>query len=134
MHPDNNSPLIEEKGFAVIEFLVSTIIISVVSLGMLHSTLSSMKISKKSHYDSTAYQLAVERLEDYSVINPQTLDNGDDTSETGISRNNMEFTRTTDVTINTNGSRTVNVVVTSVNGLLDSSVTLSNSFPLWGER
>lgn len=124
----------DEGGVSLIEVMASILISSIIALGILKSAIAANNTSARSIRDNIAMQLAIEKMEEFSRTDPSTLDDGDDLSESGVTRDTYSFARISDVTIEADGTRTVNITVTSDATKTGSSVTIENSFALWGER
>lgn len=124
----------DEAGVSLIEVLASILISSIIALGILKSAITANTTSARSIRDNIAMQLAIEKMEEFSRTDPSTLDDADDLSESGVTRDAYSFERVTDVTVEADGTRTVNIVVTSNATKTGSAVTIENSFALWGER
>lgn len=125
--------LLSNHGFGLLEILVSIVIMGLISLGLAYSMATSFKVSNRTVHHAVAAQLAQETMEDYFSIDPQSLDDTDDFTDT-VTYDGDSYTRTVDITVNTDRSRTVEISIIGVNSLLGGSATVSNSFALWGLR
>ena len=123
---------LDEKGFSVIEVLVALVILSIVGLAAARNSIMSMVVLKRSIRTSVATQLAIEKLEELGSIDPVSLDSTDNSNETNLLVDKMQFTRTATITVNADGSRSVSVVVTISDAQLGGTHTASSRFPLWG--
>lgn len=123
----------KEEGFSLVEILVSLTLFSVLALNLLHSTVLSHRTAIRARRNSAAAQVALERMEQLSAVDPETLIgfNGESMVET---RYNVTFTRTVAVAIEADRTRTVNVSVTNPNPETGGTATLTGSFALWGKR
>jgi len=130
----NEHPLADEKGLFLIDVIVAILLSAIIAMGLTQSALVSYRYSQKAIADSVATQLALEKLEEYGTINPETLSDGDQQIETEIIREGISFRRQLDVSINALRSRVITVQVTSNKAKLSTDITLSNAFALWGER
>lgn len=78
-------PLIDknkEKGFSLIEVLISLGILMLVSTGIFHSLLSNIKLTRNTFYRSQAVQVAQEYLDSLRVENPANLPSSGKTETT----------------------------------------------------
>lgn len=121
----------DEKGFMLIELLVIVALLAIFALTMLQANMTSMRSRGKAQLYSYASQIAAESLEEYAAIDPINLDNTDDYADT-VERLGHQFSRTVDVTVNSDSSRTVVVTVSSSNPLYPTSVSVQGVFAMWG--
>lgn len=107
----------EEKGLGILEVIFSIVIISLVMASMTKNMMIAMKIFKQRDVSEAAFDLAVDRVEHLSVQNAVELSDSNDEVESNLTSatlsSNMKFTRTTNITVNADNSRTVDVTVTS---------------------
>jgi len=121
-----------QQGFSLIEVLVAMVILSVVGLAVANNTIKSYSFMKRSIRNSLATQLALDKLEMVSAVNPTTLDSSDNTVETSVISKNISFTRTTTITVNSDNSRTVTVEVNGNTESLGGRAIYTNRLSLWG--
>ena len=121
-----------EAGTGLIDVLVAMLLLSFLGASLSSSTNLSFSAFKRAKRQSLASQLAIETLESLAATNPANLDDADDLVETGISRESVTFNRTTDVTVNADGSRTVTVTVTGAKSKLGGSASYTSTYPMWG--
>ncbi|MCB0333339.1 MAG: prepilin-type N-terminal cleavage/methylation domain-containing protein [Bdellovibrionales bacterium] len=124
--------LCNEQGFSIAEILCAMTLFAIFALGLAKTTILSMQMRHKSAYDSIASQLAVEKMEEFAGTDPSSLSDGDSWDES-VSRGNMSFNRNSSVSVHSDGSRTVYVDVTAESSVSGSTVSLMNTFYLWGE-
>ena len=110
----------------MVELLVTTFILSFISLGVAKSTVVAYKTSNHTRAESVAMQMAIETMEEYTSINPQTLADDSDTTDPIIVREGLSFSRVVDVTIDANRSRNVQVTVESNSPLIEVRVSIFN--------
>lgn len=125
-----------QAGFGMIEVLVSLTIFSIVALGFTKNLMTTMAQHKYVLVNEAMHDLAIERIEIYSSINPLEMDSAshDETENTASVEylSNMTFTRVTDVTENADGSREIDVTVSPNHARYSSkSVNLSTTFIRW---
>jgi len=97
-------------------------------------TLGSVTISRSAGIilrKTIAVQLASTKLEEISSINPSSLNDTYDSLELGLYVEGNEFSRTVNITVNADGSRTAEVSVSSQSGSIEP-VTLDQTFTSWG--
>ena len=123
-----------ERGITLMEVLFCVLFTSIMAMGLTSSTLTSYRSYNNTLHNSYAMQLALQRLEQLAAVSPDTLSNATDSDEPEVLMDNMSFRRVTDVTINADRSRTVEVTVTSNSAKLNTSVTISDTFTMWGNR
>ena len=121
-----------EKGVSIIETIVALGIFSTVGMSLAYTSILHLNTRAGFVRRTASEQLAMEALEDYAQINPAVLFDDSDVTETGLSRNGMVFSRSIDVSINSNRTRLIAVTVT--NDATGSSLTLSGSYALWDKR
>lgn len=120
----------QERGFSLIEVLVAISVLSILALVVTKSTISSYVFLKRSERASLASQLALDKMESLAAINPVNLAVGT-TTESSLERARVRFDRVTTITANTNGTKTVRVVVESTSGVGGRS-DLTSNFAEWG--
>lgn len=120
----------EEKGFTLIETLVAVALIAITMLALGQSVATADRSMKRGYRNSTALELAVQKLEQLGAVDPSTLSAASGGTET-LTSNGISFTRVTTVTVNADNSRSVTVQVTGTLGK-GGNATLSNTFSEWG--
>jgi len=120
-------------GMTTFEALFTLLFITVVGLGLTRSTVVAIQTANKNVHNSIAQQIAMDTIETYSTISPDTLDDTDDSVSTVVVEG-YSFTVTINITINSSRSRTVNVNVRSNSDVILTNVTVADSFSLWGTR
>ena len=124
----------KEQGFGLLEILVSMSLLAVVGLSLASSMYTAIRTQKKTLYADVAYNLAVNKVELYAAINTADLDDTYDDNETGLTLSTLPditFDRVTDVTVNADNSRTVDITVTCNHPLLPVSIDYSATYPVW---
>ena len=122
-----------ERGFSIIEVLAAIGIISLIGLMIMNSSVMSVKAYGKSRKALIARQIATEVLESFSRFDPQSI-MSDGTVTSTVQEDGISFTQEISVTINS-VHRTRDVVVTvSTDTEPKVSVSLNNSYYLWGQR
>lgn len=120
------------SGFALVEVLVAIALLAITALSVARSTIIAYNTMARNEYRAAAVQLAKEKLEELAAQSPVTLNDAQDQLETNVTFGKMKFSRTTNVTVNNDNSRTISVTVTGLNSQLGGTVTLQDSFALWG--
>lgn len=113
-----------EQGSIIIEVLVGIIILSIMALGLMRSTLMSLRIREHSVRSSYAMQIAADTIETYSAINPSSLTDSNDLTDV-VTRIGVSFNRVVNVTVNADDSRTIDVAITPVTIKLGGQADLS---------
>ena len=113
-----------QKGSIILEVLVGVILLAIMGLGLTRSMLMSLKTREHSVRSSFAMQIAADTLEEYSAINPSSLDDTNDLTDV-VTRLGVNFNRVVDVTVNSDSSRTIDVTVTAVTTKLGGKADLS---------
>lgn len=133
MRKDGSTHISYQSGFSLVEALIAMLVLSVLALGMAHSTILAYKIEKRNLRNSVAQELAVRKMEELAAINPAFLDGNDSASET-VTSDGIPYTRTTSVTVNDDNSRTVTISVAGARAELGGTATIANTFALWGRN
>lgn len=121
-----------QNGFSLLEALVALTILATVGLSLSYSMITAIKTSRRAERNSVASQLAFRKMEELAQVNPNNLSNANDLREPSLKVNGIAYTRVTDVTVNPDGSRTVDVTVSPKNDRYGSPVSYRSSFFLWG--
>lgn len=122
----------KEKGFSLIETLVALTILATVGLSLSYSMITAIRASRRAERNSVASQLAFRKMEELAQVNPNNLSNANDLTESALTVNGIAYTRVTNVTVNADGSRTVDITASPKNDRYGSPVTYRSSFFLWG--
>ena len=131
LQDDINSP---SEGFSLLEIIVSIAIIGTVALASAHSIFSSLRTKKIAQLHEAALGLAISKTEMLTTVSPGNLDDTYDLTEAAVSSaavSNVTFQRVTDVTVNSDGSRTLDVTVTA-NGPVAATINITNILPIIG--
>jgi Tfp pilus assembly protein PilV len=121
-----------EGGLSVVEVLVAIALLAISGLAVAQSTIRSFSYLNQSYRTSLASQIALERLELLAQRDPSTLVESESESATQVVHSGLTFYRSTLISINTDGSRTVSVTVNSPSGT-QGKAALSTTFALWGD-
>jgi len=119
-----------DKGFTSIELLVAISILSIVALAVSINTVKSFVFLKRGIRTSYATELAQDKIEYFAAMDPTNLSSANNQTETNLVFNKVTFTRTSTVTSNSDGSRTVSVTVSGSHGL-GGRATMATTLPLW---
>ncbi len=118
-----------QEGFSILEILVSLSILSIVGMALSQATTAMLKARSIALYKQGATQIAFETVESYASLNPSTISAASTTD--AVTRSGRAYSRTTTVSINPNGSRTVNVQVQPAREGQNGSARLSGTFTSW---
>ena len=115
------------------EALVALFLFSLVGLGLAKSMITSISLQKQAEIGNLARNLAVSKAEELSGVNIDNLNNSYDSTESNltVTGHNIKFTRVTDVTVNSDGSRTIDISVSSTSFVMTKPVTYSTRFAPW---
>lgn len=129
-----HTPRRAECGFSMIECLVAVALLSVTALAVTHSTVQSMVLAKRNMRNSMATQLALSKIEEYAAMDPESYTAANSVTGTSIVFDDVTFTRSIAITVNSDSSRTVQVTVRVADASLGGDVTFKDTFPLWGNK
>ncbi len=122
-----------EKGFSLVETLFAILLLSISSLGIMSSATFATGTINRTIHNATATRIALDALEEYYNVDPESLIDGYSNTETvmdGVSA----YTQTVNIVVNADRSRSVTIVVEGVTEKAGGYVTLSNTFALQGSR
>ena len=122
-----------EQGMGIIELLIAVALIGLIAAGISSNTTMSLRISKYTELNYAASNLALSRIELLSAIEPADVDSDYNKTETGLTTNGVgiKFTRVTTVTVNSDDSRTINVVVSNSDYKIPVRVEYETTFSVW---
>jgi Tfp pilus assembly protein PilV len=121
-----------ERGLSAVEVLVAIALLAISGLAVAQSTIRSFSFLNQSYRSSLASQIALEQLELLAQQNPATLQESGGESAAQVIHSGLTFYRSTTISINSDGSRTVSVSVSSPTGM-HGKASLSTTFALWGD-
>lgn len=123
----------KQRGFGLIEVLVSLFLLGLISLGITQSLTTSLAVAKLTEVHFAASSLASSHMEELAAIDFASLNSGYNETGTIVTTPglNMTFSRDTTITINPDNSRTVTVTVTSNHDGLPTRVNFTSTFALW---
>lgn len=109
----NVQSLKHEKGISLLEVLATISLLAMVALGTTANTIFAFQTNKRTQISNFAHNLAMAKIEEFAGIDVSTLDDSDDSVESNIlvAGLTLSFTRTTNVTVNADNSRSVAVTV-----------------------
>ena len=115
-------------GMTLIELMVALALIGVAFMALANSTQTSLIHFKRSLRETYATEIAIERMEELSAMNPLDIPAG--VTAENISRGKVGFTRTVEVTVNVDRSRAVSISVTGHDPKLGGRCSISSTLPL----
>lgn len=123
----------KQRGFGLIEVLVAFLLFSIISLSATRSAIYSIRFQKNAEVGNIARNLAVTKAEQLAGISLDELDNtyGGTESDLTTEGSEMTFIRVTTVTVNGDGSRSIEITVSSDNPALLNPVSYSTRFAPW---
>ncbi len=122
-----------KRGSSLIEVMVAMAILAIVGLGVAQSAIYGIKYQKSAEIGNVARNLAISKAERLSAIPLNTLDNSYDSIESNLTApgHTIIFRRTTDITVNADGSRSIDITVSTTNPVLLNVATYSTRFAPW---
>lgn len=122
-----------QRGFGLIEVLVAFLLFSIISLSATKSAIYSIRYQKNAEVGNIARNLAVTKAEQLAGISLDELDStyGGTESELTTEGSDILFTRVTTVTVNADGSRSIDITVSSDHSALLNPVSYSTRFAPW---
>ena len=128
-----NPRLKSNKGFSIIEVLCALCLFMVMGLGLTYNSIYALKFQKNAELANLATNLAVTKAEELAGVDASTLSSGNNSTETGltVTGHKITFNRSTTITVNADGSRTVVVLVSSPSPFLLKSVSYSTRLAPW---
>lgn len=131
--PDRKALLkCEQAGFSVLEVLLAIGFLAIVATGVAANTVLSYQLTKRAIRAEIASELARSRFEELVATDPATLNEGNNQNESGIVAGGVSFSRQTIVTVNSDGSRRLQVSVSPTDGSRGRSVQYEETVSLWG--
>ena len=121
-----------EHGAALLDVLIALVLISLISAGLTLNSITASQALLKLQRKIYSQQLAQSKLEEFAMIDPSLLDDSYDDLELGVQAEGIDFVRQVDVTVNADGSRSVEVSVAPASTSPNGGVTLTNRFVEWG--
>ncbi len=122
-----------EKGSSMLELIVGLTFIGIVSLTVIWSSVSGVRFQKQTEVGNTAMNLAVSRAEELAGVFIENLNASYNENNIIVNDHDHEFElkRTTVVTVNPDGSRTVEITISGPPKYLPSPVYYTTTFALW---
>lgn len=122
-----------ESGFALVEVLVSILVMAIISLGVAKNLIGALSTAKFTEVNHAASSLAISKMEELASIDVSLLDTSYNGTESAVvwPGLSISFTRDTTVTVNADDSRRVDVVVTSNSNKVPTSVEFATTFASW---
>jgi Tfp pilus assembly protein PilV len=120
-----------ESGASMVEVLVAMSLLAISGLAVTQSTIRAYATLNQSYRTSVASQIALDKIESLAQQDPSTIQTTSNESHSAVTQTGLQFFRTTTVTVNADGSRTVLVTVTSPSGS-PGTASLTTTLPLWG--
>ena len=126
-------PRLVQVGSSLVEVLVAVSIFALIGLSATRSAMSSIRYQKNVEVSNIARNLAISKAETLSGVRIDLLTtaSGGTESDLSVPGHTIKFTRSTTVSVNSDGSRTISVVITSSSPLLLSPVSYSTRFAPW---
>ena len=122
-----------ERGSALIEVLVAASILGIVGLAIAMNAMVALRFQKTTEVRLLAKNLAVSKAEELSGVFLDDLDDSFDEVEPNLSVGShlIQFSRSTDITVEADGSRSVSISVSSTSPYLTTPVQYTTRFAPW---
>jgi Tfp pilus assembly protein PilV len=132
-HEERESDESCQKGFGVIEVLFGILLIGISSLAVTSEIMMSLKTGLLLESSYAAHSLAIQRAEQISAMNISNITAADSGTETGLTFPGVSstFTRATNITVNTDNSRSLEIIVTRNGNIIPTSVTYHTTYSTW---
>lgn len=122
-----------QAGFLMLELMVALVVLAIVGLAVTTSAYSGLRFQKQAEIGNFARNIAVSRIETLAGVPTASLSSSYNETNTSVTQTgtNVVFRRSTTITTNADGSKTVSVTVSSTSALLSSPITLTSQFASW---
>lgn len=120
-----------EKGLAMLDILGALMFLGIVLGVYVKNSASTYKAVDKNGRYVRSLNIAQQSLESFMQVNPATLSDSDDVNDI-VKEAGISYSRTIDITVNSNLSRTIDVSVSALNSSRAATVNLSHTTSLWG--
>ena len=126
-------PRNDQRGSSMLEVLVATLILAIIGLTVTLSAISGIRFQKVSEIGNIAMNLAVSKAEELSGVRIDLLTDSYDATESNLllTGHKISFKRVTDVTVNSDGSRTIAITVSSDSRYLPQPARYTTTFAPW---
>ena len=123
----------DQAGSTLLELMVALSIFAVVGLGLAMSTQMGLLFQKRSEIGNLAKNLAISKAETLSGVEISLLNDTYDSVESSVNvtGHKITFRRQTDITVNSDGSRTITIIISSGSKYLPNPITYSTRFAPW---
>lgn len=123
-----------EKGLGMVEIIFSILLVGLAAGGIASHTILALKLSSRLELSQAAHALALSKAEQLSAINTSQLNSSYDLVETDLSaagHPRITFSRTTTISANSDGTKTVNVEVSTENSPQEVSTEYITRWAPW---
>lgn len=132
----NRNINLEQSGISILEVIIGMFLLAVISLSLARSIATAFQNYKNTQITAAMRNFAHNRLELYAAINPQSMDDSShDDTENNLTisyiSSNVTFNRITDVIVNSDDSRTIEVSVTCNHPKFNKTITEQTTFSRW---
>jgi type II secretory pathway pseudopilin PulG len=123
---------IDEQAFGLLEVLFAVVLIGIVATSVSLSVVSSAQTIKRTQVHYMASNAAISKIEEFAAVKPDTFGESASGTETNVSiaGSALTYTRETTVEVNSDGSRSVTVNVSSNDFYLPVEVEFESRFVL----
>lgn len=121
------------RASSLVEVMVAVVFFAIVGLALTQSVLGGIRFQKQAEIIMLAKNLAISKAEQLSGVSTTLLNDTYDLTENNltVTGHTITFTRVTNVTVNSDGSVTVDVSVSSLNPILTNAVSFTTRFAPW---
>ncbi len=122
-----------QRGTGLLEVLVAIVLLGILGLTVVSSSIVGIRYQKASEIGNLAMNLAVSKAEILSGVRIDLLNDTYDATENTlqVSGHKITFKRVTDVTVNSDGSRTIFITVSSPSPYLPQPAKYTTTFAPW---
>lgn len=122
-----------DAGMSLIEVLVAITLLSLSGLAISNSAIHAFQSLKFVELNHVANILAISKMEEIAARDTVEIDTSLNGIESSVEWADLEitFSRSTDVTVNADGSRSVVISVSTNDQVYATTVRFQNTFALW---
>lgn len=128
----NQAPALQ-AGVSLLEVLVGLVLIAIAGIGATYSMITSLRVEKATQVHMAANSLASAKVEELTAVDTLDLDSTFNESDVVLTLPELqvEFSRSTTITVNSDQSRTIDVTVRSLSERLPTEANFTTRFALW---
>lgn len=127
-----SGPRHPSRGSSLVEVLFALALLSILALNSLRGSLVSFSTTHKAVRNNVVNLLAMEAMEQLMILDPEALTE-DETTDI-VTYNNLQYTRTINITVEEDRTRTITVTVSANSVTVPATITITDSLALRGTR